>query len=71
MNHPELFDVIIVSGIVVYAQAIARHDVPRGTFEKLHTVENRQSHNQSAYRLPDSDNYTDVSRTEFDEVLVN
>ena len=70
MNHPELFDVIIVCGIVVCAQAIARHDVPRGTFGKWHTVENRQSHNQSAYRLPDSDNYTDVFRTELDKVLV-
>ena len=41
MNHPELFDVIIVGGIVVCAQAVARHDVLRGTFGKWHTVENR------------------------------
>ena len=71
MNHPELFDVIIFGSIVACAQAVVRLDVPRGTFEKWHTVENRQSRNQSAYRLPDSDNYTDVSRMEFDEVLVN
>ena len=40
MNHTELFDIIIVGNIVVCAQAIVRLDVPRGTFEKWHTVEN-------------------------------
>ena len=38
MNHHELSDIIIVGGIAVCAQAVARHDVPRGTFEKWHTV---------------------------------